>query len=422
MSDDVALLLRRAGFGPTAAELTAARQAGHAATLAGLLDPPGPDVGAGKAPTPVLGADPYAIDPNPSGARRVAADRTRARQTEQISRWWLDRMTVANQHALEKLHFFWHGHWATSIDKVKSPQLMLRQHLTIRSARDIRDLAHRMVVDPALVYWLDGQLNTRAAPNENLGRELLELFLLGIGQYDEADVRQAGRALTGWQLDRRRERLVFRRELHDTGPQTILGETRRFDASSLVTLVLDHPACPAFIASRLWFRYASSEQPLPADVRAAMVAAFPSPTGMLRALLASAAFAGTTGTMAKQPVEWLVGAMRQLGLRPSAMPAETFTSILQHMAGLGQRPFRPPSVGGWTAGAAWLTSAAAQLRLAVAGKLAGLVQTNGLTPDQVAQLLCVDGWSDRTLTVLRSASNPRLMLALGLVSPEYVVT
>ncbi|GAA0811173.1 DUF1800 domain-containing protein [Spirilliplanes yamanashiensis] len=422
MTDDVALLLRRAGFGPTAAELTAARQTGYAGTLAGLLDPPGPDVGAGRAPVPDLGPDPYAAEPNPSAARRAAADRQRARQTELISRWWLDRMTVANQQALEKLHFFWHGHWATSIDKVKSPQLMLRQHLTMRTARDIRDMAHRMIVDPALVYWLDGQLNTRAAPNENLGRELLELFLLGIGRYGEADVKQAGRALTGWQLDRRNERLVFRRELHDGGVKTILGATGRFDASSLVTLVLDQPGCPGFIASRMWFRYASSAQPLPAGVRDAMVAAFPSPTAMLRAMLASPAFAATRGTMAKQPVEWLVGAMRQLGLRPSAMPPETFTSVLQHMAGLGQRPFRPPSVGGWTSGAAWLTSAAAQLRLAVAGKLAGLVETRGLTPEQVAGLLCVDGWSDRTLAVLRTASNPRLMLALGLVSPEYVVT
>jgi uncharacterized protein (DUF1800 family) len=422
MTDDVALLLRRAGFGPTAAELSAARQAGWATTVAGLTAPTGPDIGATSAPVPSLGMDPYAQTPNPTPARRTRADDIRHDENERIGRWWLDRMTVANHQAVEKLLFFWHGHWATSVTKVKSAQLMLAQHVTMRQSRDFADMAHRMVVDPALVYWLDGQLNTKASANENLGRELLELFMLGIGQYTEQDVKAAGRALTGWRIDLRRERCVLESREHDAGSKTILGRTQKFDAGSLVDHLLRQPSCRRFIASRLWHRYGSSTQPIPESTLEKMSAEFPQPLTMLRALFEDEAVRHTHDTMVKQPVEWLVGAMRQLGVRPAGMPDETFRQILAGMNGLGQRPFAPPSVGGWTSGAAWLTSAAAQVRLSLAGKLVSLLAPERLTPEDVAYILCVDKWTNRTYSVLREVHNSRLLLTLGLVSPEYLVT
>jgi uncharacterized protein (DUF1800 family) len=422
MPDDVALLLRRAGFGPTAAELAAAREVGYAATVSTLLFPPGPDIGAAKAPIPRLGRDPYADRRNPSAAQRARDDERRREQAERLSRWWLDRMTVADHQGLEKLVFFWHGHWATSITKVKSPQLMLAQHRTIRRAGDVAALAHGMVVDPALVHWLDGQLNAKNAPNENLARELFELFLLGIGRYGETDVKEAGRTLTGWQIDLGGERTVFDPRRHDRGTKTVLGVTARLDAHELVDLLLRHPACPRFIASRLWFRYASSTRPMPADVGERMAAEFPDPTAMLRVLFFDDAFRDTAGTMVKQPVEWLVGAMRQLGVRPGNAPAETMTQILDGLAGLGQRPFTPPSVGGWPSGAAWLTSAAAHVRLSLAAKLARLLVPGRMNPQDVAYILGIDRWTDRTYAVLREVTNSRLLLTLGLVSPEYLVT
>ncbi len=422
MPDDVALLLRRAGFGPTAAELAAAREVGYAATVSTMLFPPGPDIGATMAPIPRLGPDPYTDRTNPSAAQRATADERRRRQAERLNRWWLDRMTVADHQAVEKLVFFWHGHWATSITKVKSPQLMLAQHRTIRQAGDVAALAHGMVVDPALVHWLDGQLNAKDAPNENLARELFELFLLGIGRYGETDVKEAGRTLTGWQIDLGGERTVFNPSRHDRGTKTVLGVTARLDAHDLVDLLLRHPACPRFIASRLWFRYASSTLPIPADVSERMAAQFPDPGAMLRVLLSDDAFRATAGTMVKQPVEWLVGAMRQLGVRPGNAPAETMTQILDGLAGLGQRPFSPPSVGGWPSGAAWLTSAAAHVRLSLAAKLARLLVPGRMTPQDVAYVLGIDRWTDRTYAVLREVTNSRLLLTLGLVSPEYLVT
>ncbi len=422
MAEDVALLLRRAGFGPTAAEMAAATKVGYAATLLSMMVPAGPDIGATSAPVPQLGPDGYAANPNLSTKQRAAADQAREEQTEQLTRWWLDRMTVANHQAVEKQLFFWHGHWATSIRKVKSPQLMLAQHRTLRLAPDFADMARRMVVDPALVYWLDGQLNTRTAPNENLARELFELFLLGRGRYTEVDVKEAGRALTGWRLDRRAERLVLDPGTHDTGSKTILGTQAAFTAQSLVELLLRQPGCADFIADRLWFRYASSTEPIPSATRERMVAAFPVPMAMLRALFTDDAFRATAGTMVKQPIEWMVGAMRQLGVRPANLPREVLIPLCDGLGGLGQRPFAPPSVGGWPAGAAWLTSAAARLKLSLAGKLASQLEPGRLTPEDVAAMLCVDRWTNRTYAVLRKVHNSRMLLTLSLISPEYAVT
>jgi uncharacterized protein (DUF1800 family) len=422
MTDDVTLLLRRAGFGPTAAQLTAARQAGYAKTLTALLAPPGPDIGATSAPIPTLGLDPYAAMPSPTNEQRIKANQTRQSQTEQITRWWLDRMAVADHQAIEKLLFFWHGHWATSVEKVWSPQFMLAQHRALRRATDFATMCHRMVVDPALVYWLDGQLNTKESPNENFARELMELFMLGIGQYTEKDVKEAGRALTGWRVSLGSEACFLVPEKHDRGRKTILGVTANLTASSLVDLLLRQQSCPRFVASRLWFRYGSSTEPIPERVREAMAAAFPQPRSMLRVLFEDDAFRGTAGTMVKQPVEWFVGATRQLRLRLGNLPRETHMVVFDGLRSMGQLPFAPPSVGGWPAGGVWLTSAAAQVRLGLAGTLASLAEIDRLTPEELAYLLCVDAWTDRTYAALRDVKDPRQLLTLGLASPEYLVT
>jgi uncharacterized protein (DUF1800 family) len=378
--------------------------------------------------------------PKPTPAQRANADGIRREQTTRLAQWWLDRMTVASHQVHEKLVFFWHGHWATSVTKVKSPQLMLAQHRTLRQARDFAEMAHQMVVDPALVYWLDNYLNTKKAPNENLARELFELFLVGIGQYSERDIKEAGRALTGWDISLAAEKATFNLRRHDAGTKTILGRTGRFDAKTLVDLLLAQKAGPPFIASRLWFRYASSTQPIPERVRERMAAAFPAPELMLRTLFEEDAFRATEGSLVKQPIEWAVGAMRQLGLRTVNMPAKDFSAFNDYLAGMGQRPFSPPSVGGWPAGATWLTSAAAQYKIRAADLLAGFATGPGrgaatdapspsglsaptrLTPEDVAQMLCVDKWTDRTYALMRDVRDPRLLLTLGLVSPEYQVT
>ncbi|MFI5834920.1 DUF1800 family protein [Micromonospora sp. NPDC051300] len=428
MRDDVAMLLRRATFGPTASEVAAARRAGYAATVARLTSPVGPDRGAAAAPVPDLGRDPFDDLPDPTVEQRAAAEATRRHHTDTIIRWWLDRLTVADHQATEKLLFFWHGHWATSIRKVGSPQFMLAQHQKMRVAPDVRAMARALVCDPALVYWLDGQLNTKDAPNENLARELMELFLLGIGNYTERDVKEAGRALTGWRTDLGvPATAIFFPEDHDARPKTILGATAAFDAFTLVGHLVNRPACARFIAARLWFRYGSSTEPLARSTEQRMVAAFPVGARMLRALLSDDEFRSGRHRLVKQPVEWLVGALRQLGLRPARLSGETLHQLTTGLGGLGQVPFAPQSVGGWPAGTAWLSSAAAQIRLGLADLLAGLAyaergdDVDRMNPERLAEVLAVDTWTNRTYLALKRAGSPRQLLTLGLVSPEYLV-
>ncbi|MFD0822104.1 DUF1800 family protein, partial [Micromonospora zhanjiangensis] len=345
----VAHLLRRATFGPTADEVDAAERAGPAATLSGLLTPGGDDPGAVATPPPRLDVDPYAgIGKESDRDDRQRANKIRVEQVQQVQHWWLDRMVAARHQLTEKLIFFWHGHWATDVQKVKFARPMLGQLDTFRryGAGDFGALVRAMVRDPALIVWLDGQKNTRKAPNENLARELMELFTLGIGHYGEADVKAGARALTGWTVARGADVATFEAKRHDPGDKTILGRTAAFDADGYARLLVAQPRAADFLAERLWFRFAGDSVPVPAGV------ARPDVTGTLRAIFTDPGFGRTRGQLVKQPVEWLVGALRQLDIRPSALADPLRKQLQSGLDGMDQVPLRPPSVGGWPAGTA----------------------------------------------------------------------
>jgi uncharacterized protein (DUF1800 family) len=414
--EKVAHLLRRATFGPTAEEVDAAESRGPAATLDALFSPAAPDAGAARTPLPRLGP--------------VVNEKTdRAEQIRAVGTWWLDRMVQAEHQLHEKLTFFWHGHWATSADKVKSGPLMLAQQQTLfRTALGaLSTQVHAMLRDPALIVWLDGQKNTEKAPNENLARELMELFTLGVGHYTEQDVREGARALTGWVVDQKSATATLNPKRHDTRPKTILGRTGDFDADGFADILLAEPACPQFIVRRLWLRYCSDAPVPPAVLDRAT--AQPTTAAMLRELLTAD---GHT-ELVKQPVEWLVGALRQLQIRPADLTDAQRKQLTAGLAQLGQVPLRPPSVGGWPSGAAWLTTSATQARLKLAQTLAARAPTAVLDrltaapaaqrPAALARLLVVDRFTARTEAVLTPAANDaRRLLALGLASPEYAVT
>jgi uncharacterized protein (DUF1800 family) len=414
----VAHLLRRLTFGPTAAEVDAATRAGHEAALASLLRPPG------AVPPPDLGPDPVGrLGPDVTRDQRRKARREQADQVAELARWWLVRM--AGGGAAEKLVFFWHGHWATSSRKVRSAQLMLRQQQTFRryGHGDTGPLVRAMLRDPALILWLDGQKNSRKAPNENLAREVMELFTLGTGAYTEDDVKAAARVLTGWQVDRASGAVRLAPGRHDGRAVTLLGRTATFDADSFADTLVRHEAHVPFLARRLWARYASSDT-APAS---GIAAAGRDTTALLTAICRDPAFEATAGTLVKQPVEWLVGALRQLGVAAGDLPADEQTRLLNTLRALGQVPLRPPSVGGWPAGPAWLTTSSTLNRLRAGQRLVGLAPaavdrlTGGDRLEALADLLVIDGWTDRTATALKTVKNPQKLLAVGLASPEYAM-
>jgi uncharacterized protein (DUF1800 family) len=309
---------------------------------------------------------------------------------------------------------------------------MLRQLETFRtSGHDGAALTRAMTRDPALLLWLDGQKNTRRAPNENLARELLELFVLGVGPYTEDDVQAAARVLTGWTVDRTSGEARLQPKRHDPAPQTVLGRTAAYSTDELADHLTAQPVHAEFVARRLWFRFASGE-PIPDDAKQRIVAAYRPRHDVGRAmaaLLTAPDFDRTRGTLVKQPVEWAVGAMRQLGIRPDLDLARKLQSGL---SALGQVPLRPPSVGGWPAGAEWLTTSSVQARLRVATQLAAGAASPALDalraspvdgrPEALARLLVVDSWSGRSRQALREvADDPRRLIAVGLVTPEYTV-
>ncbi len=430
---DLAHLLRRATFGPRAEDVDAAVRAGLDATLTSLLAPPSPDPGAARTPVPALGSDPLAALPKDAdrGARQDALQQVR-QQVQRIELWWLDRMVAADHQFTEKLVFFWHGHWATSVEKVRSAVAMLRQQQTFRDLGygDFGPFLKAMLRDPALVIWLDGQQNTRAAPNENLARESMELFTLGVGNYTEDDVRAAARALTGWQVRRTDLNPTFVPARHDATTKTILGRTGAFDTDGYADVLLAQPANATFLATRLWYRFASGE-PIPAEVATRLADAYRpqrSIPALVRALFTDPAFPGTTAQLVKQPVEWVVGALRQLGIQPSQLPTAAQQQLRTGLTALGQTLFAPPSVGGWPAGAAWLSTSGTEHRITLATQLAShaapaaldAVRSGGV--DALARLLVIDEFTDRTRATLRGAgTDPKRLLAFGLASPEYAI-
>lgn len=435
-------MLRRATFGPRVDEVDRAERAGLAATVAELAAPTRPDAGADRTPPPAVDPDPVAALPRDAGPdQRRQAQRRQREQIAALTLWWLDRMVSAEHQLHEKLTFFWHGHWATSAHKVRSVRLLLTQQQTLYrlAGGGFGALVHAMIRDPALIWWLDGQRNTARAPNENLARELMELFTLGIGNYSETDVRESAKALTGWRVDPTRGTATIDPARRDPGPKTILGRTAAFDADGLADLLVAHEATARFIPARLWFRFATGE-PCPADVQDRLSAAFGAGrdiTAALRAVFTDPAFGATRGQLVKQPVEWAVGAMRQLGVRPGVLDPVEGRRLIQLLTALGQILFVPPSVGGWPSGAAWLTTAAAQVRLRAADLLATNAAPEVLDaltavraaqrPEALARLLVVDAFTSRTRGVLAAGgtttrpADSRRLLALALVSPEYTV-
>ncbi|HET6213507.1 MAG TPA: DUF1800 domain-containing protein, partial [Micromonosporaceae bacterium] len=372
----IAHLLRRATFGPTAGEVDAAERIGYRAALDRLLRPPGTD--AAGTPPPVLGADPaQGLPAAATRDQRQQAQQARRDQIRTLTQWWVGRMVAADDQLAEKLVFFWHGHWATSVEKVKVAGLMLNQQNQFRryGRADFANLARAMLRDPALIIWLDGQRNTKQAPNENLARELMELFTLGVGHYTEDDVKAGARALTGWTLDRATGAATVSPRRHDTGAKTILGITANHDSDSYVDILLRQPAHAGFLAERLWFRFASGE-PMPAATRDRLADAYRAAnrdvTVLVRELFLDEAFQKTSGQLVKQPIEWAVGAMRQLRIGLATMPDKDQQRLLAGLGALDQVPLKPPSVGGWPAGAAWLTTSSAQARLRMADELAAL--------------------------------------------------
>jgi len=423
---DLAHLYRRAGFGATPAELDAAVSAGYAATVDALVQPPSAsDQGVLATPPPQLTVA-SAPGQNGTAAQRKAYQAQVSTEGRGLSLWWLDRMVMATNPFPEKLTFFWHGHFATAMSKVRSAALMLRQNELLRTsglgAFDALDLA--IARDPAMMIWLDENQNIAGRANENFARENMELFTLGYGNYSEDDVREGARCYTGWRYDQNTDTFVEVAKRHDDGVKTVLGHTGNFDGGDLITILTHSDASHRWIASRVWSRFAKTSTTDPAlDSLITTYAEHLNVGALTSALFNSPSFLKTKGELVKQPVEYVVGALRALKMRADN---QTYLGYLQ---ALGQVPFEPPNVGGWPFDDGWLTTAASYARM----KFARFVATHGdissiadqpasARADAAAHLLSLDGWGAQTRVALAQvAQDPESVMTLALCAPEYVV-
>jgi len=421
-------LLQRFGFGPRPGEYAQALKDGIEATRLKVLTVPANDAGAAKVAVPKitdLGQRPAA------NSKEVVPFAIEMRyQIQQMELWWLDRMASSDHGLTERMTWFWHGHWATSVDKLNYAMPMFRQINTLRAncLGNFKTMSRAMINDGALQFWLDGQDSTLVAPNENLGRELMELFVLGVDRYTEDDVKAAARALTGYQVKRSSGEVTFNAKRHDAKAVTILGTTQAFTGETLSDFLVAREDNATFIAERLWHRFISSTEDMPANFAAKSAFAGRDISAAVKAMVNDPAMGNTKNDLVKAPVEWFIAACRALELTPSQL--KTPAQLLNYLDKLGQVPFNPPNVGGWPAAEAWLSSATAQYRIAFAAWLIKQSDLRALKEIPVgtrviksADWLGVAEWSPRTQSTLRaSLSDPAQFALLALCSPEFIVS
>jgi uncharacterized protein (DUF1800 family) len=357
-------LLNRAGFSGAPAEIERIAALGHEKAVSCFVD---------YETIPDNTEDPSWAKPDPDRAKRflTARDmseedrRKRQREEQQSQRqhitelkgWWLERMAKGPRPLQEKMTLFWHGHFATSAQKVREAYLMWRQNELFRrlATGNWLQMLIEVAQDPAMLIWLDQAQSRKEHPNENFAREVMELFALGEGHYTEKDISEAARALTGWSYDRRTEKFVERPFLHDSGQKSIFGKTGNFDGQDFLEMIVEQPQAARFITAKIWKFFAGED---PSDELVGALASTFRRAGnnfkpVLRAMFLSEEFysASLIRNQVKSPVQWLVGSVRVLE-RDLPPPLVCF-SLTQN---LGQDLFAPPNVKGWDGGLNWITT------------------------------------------------------------------
>ena len=423
---EVSRLFHRFAFGPRPGEFAAALKVGPANLKDSLLNPPPVDLGAQNEP---IFSD---LGPRPAANSPVVMEFSQnlRSQSKELTTWWLDQMVLTQKPLQEKMVWFWHGHWATSIGKVNYPLPMLKQNQTFRkyALGNFRDLSQAMLIDGALQIWLDGNDNTLKAPNENLAREAMELFTLGVDRYSESDVKELARVLTGYQVVKSTGVVTLNQKRRDKNPVTILGKSAVMGAPEAITHIVGQADCARFLAERLWFRFISSSEPMPKDHPLIGALVDRDISRGLKVLINGQDLLNLNNSIVKSPVEWFVAVCKALKLIPSKL--DSFTKLNDYLDKMAQIPFSPPNVGGWPTDESWLSSASAQFRIAFATwlvKQADLSDIEVLAPERrisyLADLLAVPEWTVRTSSALYDvrANLPRLV-TLAICTPEYVVS
>jgi uncharacterized protein (DUF1800 family) len=292
-------------------------------------------------------------------AKLLAESAVNSNDPGRLKAWWVYRMLFGPDPLTERLALMWHNHFATSNLKVEDLAAMHQQNQQFRelARAPFGKLLNVVVRDPAVLRWLDAPANRKGHPNENLGRELMELFTLGIGHYTEGDVKEAARALTGWTVsdEGRFEELPAR---HDDGEKAILGHKGKWKGDDLVRMLLEHPATGHRLAFRVCELFMGEGVATAAGVEELAQGLRQRDLDIgwaVETVLRSRAFFADSnlGRRVLSPVEYVIGPARALELFD---PPSSTLVLAEWAARLGQDLFYPPNVGGWPAGRTWWTT------------------------------------------------------------------
>ncbi|NQW20068.1 MAG: DUF1800 domain-containing protein [Chloroflexi bacterium] len=389
----IAHLLRRAGFGGTATELRDYSNLSYEVVVDKLLNA----VDSTSIPQDVI--------------RRYHIDQSDLRTRGSSSGNWLYQMVTTDAPFIEKVNLFWHRVFATGQTKLIQGKAMETHLAMLRKfgLGKFDDLLLNLSKDPAMILWLDNQDNHKASINENYGREILELFAMGVGNYTEEDVKECSRAFTGWTVEntdymalKMRNNTMrpygyvnwqfkFDPDDHDNGEKTFLGETGNFNGDDIIAIICKNPATAGFIARHLYHYFVADELPVPQwphfppinpeAIQVMSDAYFDSGysiKAMLRALFLSDSFKSKTAWNArvKSPIELVVGTVRLAGGYDGPS-----SDVYNHIAAsgyMGQDIYAPPSVEGWMGGADWISTGSMVMRVNFAGEIVGNLDNKGV--------------------------------------------
>ena len=351
-------LLRRAGFGATPQELDEYLELGYDATVEKLLHP-----------SQDLPVDEDVV-------RRYHIDQNSLMLIESSQAYWLYRMINTTSPLQEKITLFWHGLFATAYGKLNHAKGVVNQTNIFRRSGlgYFRTLLLELARDPAMIFWLDNKDNHKDAPNENFGRELLELFSMGIGNYTEADVKSCARAFTGWTIanadymsirasrdsiwphGRLDWQFLYDPEDHDDTDKTFLGHTGRFNGEDVIDIICAQPACAWFVASKL-YNFFVSDTPDEGAIQT-LADEFQRSNGniesVMRTMFLSGFFQSEKVRFArvKSPAEMVAGTARMAGSHRST--DWSIVGLAMDANFMGQEILNPPSVEGWHTGTEWI--------------------------------------------------------------------
>ena len=386
----VAHLLRRFGLGASEAEIEYYGAGGWMKAVDRLLNYESVDEG--------FNMTPLELGESIRGANAKAGVKVKLND---LQNWWLTRMIRTRRPLQEKMTLFWHDHFATSAEKVDSPEIMHRQNEILRenATGKFETLISKVSKDPAMLYWLDNEYNVKEHPNENFAREVMELFTLGIGNYTEKDVQEAARAFSGWTLKapgaKKRNILSNKGKLqanrvfsdgsdeHDSGIKEFLGNRGPFNGDDILGILCSVPRTSWYITFKLWewFVYEKPENELITRLANRFHDSGMNIKSLLRDIMTSEEFYSDRAArkIYKNPIDFTVATIRQLGFSQADLKTSVMAGTAARVSskGMGMDVIFPPDVSGWTGGEAWVTSATIVERIKWAGYLFGESGMNG---------------------------------------------